>query len=95
MKFWGYGIVNILISCDGKTFPASLEPGDTLALYAVPEAYSEDGLYLARWAQGELEPVPACDSIAFLLKLCLETAQNGVESLREVYCAEGVTYAEN
>ncbi len=87
--------MNILISCDGKSFPASLEPGDTLALYAVPQTYSEDGMYLARWAAGELEPVPACDSVGFLLKLCLEIAQSGAESLREIYRAEGVEYAEN
>lgn len=87
--------MKILISCDDKSFPASLEPGDTLALYAVPQAYSEDGLYLARWAAGELEPVPACDGVGFLLKLCLETAQSGVETLREIYRAEGVEYAEN
>lgn len=86
--------MNILISCDGKSFPASLEPGDTLALYAVPQTYSEDGLYLARWAQGELEPVPACDGVGFLLKVSLE-AQSGVETLREIYKADGVTYAEN
>ena len=87
--------MDILISCEGKTFPASLEPGDTLALYSVPQSYSEDGLYLARWAAGELEPVPACDSVGFLLKLCLETAQSGAETLREIYKAEGLEYAEN
>lgn len=87
--------MNILISCDGKSFSASLEQGDTLALYAVPQTYSEDGLYLARWAQGELEPVPACDSVGFLLKLRLEHSRNGVERLREIYKAEGVDYAEN
>lgn len=87
--------MNILISCEGKTFPASLEPGDTLALYSVPQSYSEDGLYLARWAAGELEPVPACDSVGFLLKLRLESGQNGLETLREIYLAEGVEYAEN
>lgn len=87
--------MNISISCLDKTFPAALSPGDTLALYSVPETYSEDGLYLARWAQGELEPVPACDGVGFLLRLSLENAQNGVETLREVYRAEGVEYAEN
>lgn len=87
--------MNISISCLDKTFPAALSLGDTLALYSVPQSYSEDGLYLARWAQGELEPVPACDGVGFLLKLCLETAQSGAETLREIHKAEGVTYAEN
>lgn len=86
--------MNILISFNGKSVPAALATGDTVALYAVPETYSEDGLYLARWAQGELEPVPACDGVGFLLKLSLD-AQGGVETLREIYKAEGVTYAEN
>lgn len=87
--------MNILISCEGHSIPASLASGDTLALYSVPKSYSEDGLYLARWAQGELEPVPACDSVGFLFKVCLEAAQNGVETLKEIYRAEGVSYAEN
>lgn len=87
--------MNLSIFYDEKSFPVSLGPGDTLALYAVPQAYSGDGLYLARWAQGELEPLPACDGVGFLLKLRLESSQAGLESLREIHKAEGVDYAEN
>ncbi len=87
--------MNLTISYAEKSFTASLGAGDTLALYAVPADYSEDGLYQALWAQGELEPLPACDGVGFLLKLSLESSQGGLETLREIHKAEGVTYAEN
>lgn len=86
--------MNIRISYGKQSFPASMAVGDTLALYSVPTSYSADGLYLSRWATSELEPVPACDGVGFLLKLRLETEQNEVEVLREIYKAEGVDYAE-
>lgn len=87
--------MNILVSCAEKVFPASLDPGDSVAVYAVPQAYSKDGLYLARWAAGEFEPVPACDGAGLLLKLRLESVQDNGVTLREIHKAEGVEYAEN
>lgn len=86
--------MDILISCNEEVFPASLAAGESLTLYAVPQAYSPDGLYLARWGARELEPVPACDGPELLLSLRLE-AENEGEKLMERYKAEGVTYAED
>lgn len=87
--------MDILISYDILTVPASLALGDSLALYAVPAAYSEDGLYLAQWDAGELEPVPACSGVVPLLRLRLSSQGNGPDSLVEDFKSEGVSYAQN
>ncbi|WP_419008645.1 hypothetical protein [Desulfovibrio sp.] len=87
--------MDILISYDILTVPASLALGDSLALYAVPAAYSEDGLYLAQWDAGELEPVPACSGVVPLLRLRLSSQGNGPGSLVEDFKSEGVSYAQN
>lgn len=84
--------MNILISRNAEVFPASLSAGESLTLYAVPQDYSPDGLYLARWGARELEPVPACADPKLLLSLRLEAEG---EKLVELYKAEGVSYAEN
>lgn len=86
--------MNLTISHKGQNVPATLTRGDAAALYAVPAAYSEDGLYLARWGAGELEPLPACGTSAPLLRLRLG-GMEGEESLAEEYKAEGVSYAQN
>ncbi len=86
--------MNILISRNAEVFPASLSGGESLALYTVPQDYSPDGLYMARWGAKELEPVPACDDAVLLLKLALEQ-DNGGMSVREIYREEGVEYAQN
>ncbi len=41
--------------------------GDMLKLYSVPLSYSDDGLYLAAWRRGEIEPFPACAGSEALL----------------------------
>ena len=87
--------MDILMSYDILTVPASLALGDSLALYAVPAAYSEDGLYLAQWDAGELEPVPACSGVVPLLRLRLSSQGNGPDSLVEDFKSEGVSYAQN
>lgn len=87
--------MDILISYDILTVPASLALGNSLALYAVPAAYSEDGLYLAQWDAGELEPVPACSGVVPLLRLRLSSQGNGPGSLVEDFKSEGVSYAQN
>lgn len=87
--------MDILISYDSLTVPASLALGDSLALYAVPAAYSEDGLYLAQWDAGELEPLPACSGVVPLLRLRLSSQGNGPDSLVEDFKSEGVSYAQN
>ena len=44
--------MDILISYDNQELSLSLAGGENAALYAVPTAYSEDGLYLAQWGTG-------------------------------------------
>ena len=80
----------ILISYDSQDFETHLSNGGQLALYAVPTEYSEDGLFLAVWYAGELEPCPACASADArpLLRLAVQDGQ-----LREDFKAEGVSYA--
>ena len=87
-------MMNILISRNAEVFPASLSGGESLALYTVPQDYSPDGLYMARWGARELEPVPACAEPKLLLSLRLEAGNEG-EKLVELYKAEGVSYAED
>ncbi len=87
--------MDILISHDNREVPASLAEGGGMALYAVPADYSPDGLYLAQWGAGELEPLPACADPALLLRLHLPARESGSGGLVEDYKAEGVNYAEN
>ena len=63
--------------------------------YAVPASYSEDGYYLATWGPGEYEPVPSCavDAVTLLAHLAVEKAEPEGLVVRELFCAEGVTYA--
>ena len=87
--------MDILISYDYLTIPVALAAGDSMALYAVPTAYSEDGLYLAQWGTGELEPLPACGTWTPLLRLRLSSGEDGADSLVEDFKADGVSYAQN
>lgn len=87
--------MDILISYDNQELPLSLAGGDSAALYDVPAAYSEDGLYLAQWGAGELEPLPACGARTPLLRLRLASGEDGADSLVEDFKAEGVHYAQN
>lgn len=86
--------MHILISYDNADLEADVESGGHLALYAVPADYSDDGLYLAQWSAGELEPVPACasTSAALLLRLAVAEGDDG-PVVREEFKAEGVAYA--
>ena len=87
--------MDILISYDDLTIPVALVAGDNMALYAVPTAYSEDGLYLAQWGTGELEPLPACGTWTPLLRLRLVSGEDGADSLVEDFKSDGVSYAQN
>lgn len=87
--------MDILISYDNQELPLSLAGEDSAALYGVPVAYSEDGLYLAQWGAGELEPLPACETRTPLLRLRLASGEDGEDSLVEDFKAEGVSYAQN
>lgn len=62
--------------------------------YAVPTAYSDDGYYLATWAPGEYEPVPACavNTCELLAHLAFEKNDQGELVVREISCAQGVKY---
>ena len=33
---------------------------ENIKVYRVPDDYSVDGLYIAKWKYGEIEPFPAC-----------------------------------
>lgn len=81
---------------DGKTCQTTLTGPALITLYAVPTSYSDDGLYLATWAGGEYEPVPACAAVetALLARLSLERSERGEFFVREFFCAPGVAYAE-
>lgn len=87
--------MDILISYDNQEFSLSLAGGESAALYGVPTAYSEDGLYLAQWGTGELEPLPACGTWTPLLRLRLSSGEDGADSLVEDFKADGVSYAQN
>ena len=87
--------MDILISYDNQELSLSLAGGENAALYAVPTAYSEDGLYLAQWGTGALEPLPACGTWTPLLRLCLADGEDGADSLVEDFKADGVSYAQN
>lgn len=88
--------MNVTITCEGQEIPVELAIGDNLTLYSVPTNYSEDGLYMAQWGAGDLEPIPACGRFTMLLHLHLMTDMGGVEPiLMEKFKVEGVSYAEN
>lgn len=59
-------------------------------LYAVPSAYSDDGLAVCMWNAGELEPIPAC-LVADAALLAHFTVDGDTAS--PVFVAEEVEYA--
>lgn len=79
----------------GQQVEASLTAGESLTLYAVPQEYSQDGLFLAVWGRNELEPVPACAVPALLLRLSMSDGMGEEAAPVEHFKAEGVTYAAN
>lgn len=85
--------MNISISYVQKSISIDLAPNEYVALYEVPIAYSDDSLYLARWEQGELEPVPACATSKLLLCLGLCVVNGDVETISEVYKDAEISYA--
>lgn len=85
--------MNLVIQDLNGELSASLEYGQSLALYTVPKEYSEDGYYLAEWNKDELEPVPACDNPKLVLQLRLEAEQSGGVKLVEEFKSQEITYA--
>ncbi len=82
------------IKAFGKDIDCALDYDQSLALYAVPEDYSEDGFFLALWRRDELEPIPASGSFSPLLRLEYSSL-SGEPELVEKFKAEGVSYAAN
>lgn len=88
--------MNLVFTKGKKTFAIPVSGSAEVKLYAVPTAYSSDGHYLCGWSAGELEPVPACEQTGMeLLAHVAITLQEGTYVLREIFCAKGVTYAQN
>lgn len=83
---------NIKFSYGEHEFTTPAPFSGHVKLYAVPEAYSEDGLYLATWANGEIEPIPACAIGDATMLAHIETTQEG--QCKPIYLAEGVEYAQ-
>ncbi len=92
-KFFFGGCMRI--NYQGQQVETALTAGDSLTLYAVPQEYSEDGLFLAVWGRNELEPIPACAVPTLLLRLSMSDGMNGEAAPVEHFKAEGVTYAAN
>jgi len=67
----------IKFSYGGQEFTTPVPLSGHVKLYAVPENYSDDGLYLATWANGEIEPIPACAIGDTLMLAHLEMTQDG------------------
>lgn len=74
-----------------KTAQAEVANGEHVTLWAVSTDYSEDGLFLAVWANSELESVPACEEPMLLATLTV----NDQGEIVEEYKAKGVSYAKN
>ncbi len=83
------------INYQGQQVETALAAGESLTLYAVPQDYSTDGLFLAVWGRNELEPLPACAAPALLLRLSMSDGMGGEVEPVEHFKAEGVTYAAN
>lgn len=83
----------IAFSYSGQEFTISTPLSGHVKLYAVPEDYSDDGLYLATWANGEIEPIPACAIGNAVMLAHLKIEQEG-SSCKKIYIAEGVKYAQ-
>ena len=89
--------MNLVFTRSKKKLEVPISGDSEVKLYAVPAAYSGDGYALAVWGPGELEPVPACDqaSAELLAHVGATRQEDGAFSLREIFCKQGVTYAQN
>lgn len=89
--------MNLTITYKGQEVSVEMEPGSDMTLYSVPKEYSEDGLYIAQWGIGDLEPIPASGRFTMLLHLQLHAGTCCLEEpiIRELYKVGDVSYAEN
>lgn len=65
------------------------EAGDYVKIYKVPKSYSDDGLYIAKWRYGELEPAPACAGDAMELIADLQASEQDGQVVYNGMIAEG------
>lgn len=48
------------IKVNNQEHEIAANPGDRLKVYQVPDSYSDDGIYIARWQRNAIEPYPGC-----------------------------------
>jgi hypothetical protein len=79
----------------GKNLVIDAESPSEVKLYAVPDAYSNDGYFAAVWTPGDLEPVPACaaEKTTLLAHVRVTRQESGSATAQTIYCKQGVTYA--
>lgn len=89
--------MNLVFTKGKKTYEIPVHDSAEVKFYAVPTAYSSDGHYLSGWGAGELEPVPACgqSDTELLAHVAVGLQDDGTYALLEMFCAKGVTYAQN
>lgn len=87
--------MKLIFNYDGNACETTVTGPMSVTFYAVPASYSDDGLYLATWASGEYEPVPACaaSEARLLARLAVERSERGELYVREFFCAPGVDHA--
>ncbi len=86
--------MKITFSHAKKKVEVMLEGESQCKLYAVPTEYSFDGYFASLWAQGELEPLPACDVVkASLLAHVEAKLVDGAYQTIDHFLTKGVSYA--
>lgn len=77
---------------NGKDIPLVYPGGNGQAkLYAVPETYSDDSYYVAVWADGEMEPIPACQGSAAKMLCHVRLQDNDGRVQPETVTSNGAT----
>lgn len=67
------------IKVGDRAFALDCGPGRRVKIYAVPERYSEDGIFAACFGPGDMEPAPAClgSEARLLADVAVEAAADG------------------
>lgn len=76
------------IKVNNQEHEIATNPGDHLKVYQVPSNYSDDGIFIARWQSGTIEPFPGClgkDAQILADVIVSETGANGWMNGVEVY----------
>ena len=66
------------VKIDDSVYSIDCEINDRLKIYNVPEEYSEDKIYIARWRNDQVEPVPAC--LGTYAKLIIDVVITGKQN---------------